>query len=118
MKMEALEAGGGAIQGFRGRGFRVGGIDYAGGVVASAAGGAAWVATDLDAMTDTDLPSDDIDLVILGTGPTMRRPPAALTKAAAARGIAIEAMDSRAAARTYNMLLAEGRRVAVALLPL
>lgn len=116
--MEALEAGGGAIQGFRGRGFRVGGVDYPGGVVASATGCAGWDATDLDALTDADLPGGDIDLLILGTGPAMRRPSAELTRAAAARGLALEVMDSRAAARTYNMLLAEGRQVAVALLPL
>lgn len=116
--MEELPAGGGAIQGLRGRGFRVGGVDYPGGVMANAGGGAAWAATDLDVLGEADLPGDDIDLLILGTGPTMRRAPAALIKAAAARGLAIEAMDSRAAARTYNMLLAEGRRVAVALLPL
>ncbi len=118
MKMAELTAGGGAIEGFRGRGFRVGGIDYPGGVIASAGGGAAWGATDLDAIDDADLPSGDLDLLILGTGPAQHRPPAALIAAAAARGLAIEAMDSRAAARTYNMLLAEGRRVAVALLPL
>jgi uncharacterized protein len=116
--MEELPAGSGAIEGFRGRGFRVGGIDYPGGVVASAAGGVAWDATDLSALTEADLPSGELDLLIVGTGPTMRRVPPALVKAAAARGLAIEAMDSRAAARTYNMLLAEGRRVAAALLPL
>lgn len=116
--MEELPAGGGAIQGFRGQGFRVGGVDYPSGVVASAAGGAAWAATDLDALSEADLPGGELDLLILGTGPTMRRPPPALVKAAAARGLAVEAMDSRAAARTYNMLLAEGRRVAAALLPL
>ena len=116
--MEELPGGGGAVQGFRGRGFRVGGIDYPGGVIASAGGGAAWPATDLAALTAADLPGGDIDLVILGTGPTLRRAPPALLAAAAARGLALEAMDSRAAARTYNMLLAEGRRVAVALLPL
>ncbi len=34
-----------------------------------------------------------------------------------ARGIAIEAMETGAACRTYNVLLAEDRRVAAALLP-
>ncbi len=116
--MEELPAGGGAIKGFRGRGFRVGDIDYPGGVIASSDGGKAWPVTDLEALTEVDLPTGELDLLILGTGPTMRRAPAAFVQAAAARGLAVEAMDSRAAARTYNMLLAEGRRVAVALLPL
>ena len=41
----------------------------------------------------------------------------ALRAALKARGIAIEAMDTGAACRTYNVLLAEDRRVAAALLP-
>ena len=42
---------------------------------------------------------------------------AALRAAFKARGIAIEAMDTGAACRTYNVLLAEDRHVAAALLP-
>ena len=119
MNMQQLPAGSGAVEGFRGRGFRVGGVDYPGGVTASAAGGAAWAAIDLGALTLADLPTgEDIDLILLGTGPTLQRLPSPLAAEAARAGIAIEPMDSRAAARTYNMLLAEGRRVAVALLPL
>ena len=114
-----MPAGGGAIEGFRGRGYRVGGTDHPAGVTASAGGGAAWGATDLATLTFADLPTaPDIDLILLGTGPTLRRLPPALAAEAARAGVAIEIMDSRAAARTYNMLLAEGRRVAVALLPL
>jgi len=117
--MEKLPAGSGAIEGFRGRGFRVGGTDHPGGIIASAAGGAPWLVTDLAALTLADLPTaGDIDLILIGTGPTLRRVPAMLAAEAASAGVALEAMDSRAAARTYNMLLAEGRRVVVALLPL
>jgi len=117
--MEKLPAGSGAIEGFRGRGFRVGGTDHPGGITANAAGGAPWLAADLAALTLADLPAaEDIDLILIGTGPTLHRVPATLAAEAARAGITLEAMDSRAAARTYNMLLAEGRRVAVALLPL
>ena len=42
---------------------------------------------------------------------------AALRTALKARGIALEAMETGAACRTYNVLLAEDRRVAAALLP-
>jgi len=61
-----------------------------------------------------------VDLILrkLGTGATTAFPPAALAEALAARGIGIEAMDSRAAARTWGLLRAEGRRIAAALLPL
>ena len=41
----------------------------------------------------------------------------ALRAALKAHGIAVEAMDTGAACRTYNLLLAEDRRVAAALLP-
>ena len=56
------------------------------------------------------------DLLLYGSGPAMGRAPAALTTALDALGIGVEAMDSAAAARTYNVLVAEGRRVAAALL--
>lgn len=58
----------------------------------------------------------DVDLLLLGTGKRLHPPAAALRAALKAAGIAIEPMDSGAACRTYNVLMAEGRRVAAALL--
>ena len=55
------------------------------------------------------------DVLLLGTGRAQRMPPPALFAAFAARGIGLEAMDNRAACRTYNLLLSEFRNVAVAL---
>jgi uncharacterized protein len=55
------------------------------------------------------------DVLLLGTGRGQRMPPPALFAALAARGIGLEAMDNRAACRTYNLLLSEFRNVAVAL---
>lgn len=55
------------------------------------------------------------DVLLLGTGSRQRMPPPALFAALAARGIGLEAMDNRAACRTYNLLLSEFRNVAVAL---
>ena len=52
------------------------------------------------------------DVLILGTGATSVFPPRELTFAMARRGIGLEVMDSMAAARTYNVLAAEGRPVA------
>jgi uncharacterized protein len=54
-------------------------------------------------------------LLLIGTGATMQRPPPALLAAATAAGMAPEFMDSRAAARTYNVLVNEGRAVAALL---
>ncbi|HXV40373.1 MAG TPA: MTH938/NDUFAF3 family protein [Steroidobacteraceae bacterium] len=56
------------------------------------------------------------EIILLGTGPTQQLPPPELYAAFAARGIGLEAMDNPAACRTYNLLLAEYREVAVALM--
>ena len=58
------------------------------------------------------------EFLLLGTGPNLRRPPLALVRLLEARGVGIEAMDSRAAARTWGVLRAEERWIAAALLPL
>ncbi|MGH8250450.1 MAG: Mth938-like domain-containing protein [Steroidobacteraceae bacterium] len=56
------------------------------------------------------------DVILLGTGTRQRMPPPQLIADLAARGIGLEAMDNRAACRTFNVLLSEYRDVAVALM--
>ncbi len=56
------------------------------------------------------------EIVILGTGPTLRFPHPRITQPLAAARIGFEAMDTRAACRTYNILMAEGRQVVAAIL--
>lgn len=56
------------------------------------------------------------EIVLLGTGQTLRFPHPRLTQALARAHIGFEAMDTYAAARTYNILVAEGRKVAAALI--
>ncbi len=51
------------------------------------------------------------ELVILGTGATQVFPPAAVMAACLTRGIGIEVMNNPAAARTFNVLASEGRKV-------
>lgn len=60
------------------------------------------------------------EILLLGAGPTMQLFPSALRRALKERGVTavIDVMDTGAACRTYNVLLAEGRLVAAALLPL
>lgn len=58
----------------------------------------------------------EVDVIFIGTGPETRHIPQALCQALEARHIAFEPMNSPAACRTYNILLSEGRRIAVALL--
>ena len=55
-------------------------------------------------------------VVLIGTGERQRLAPPALMAAFLARGIGLEAMDSAAAARTFNLLAGEGRRVVAAFL--
>ncbi len=61
------------------------------------------------------LASLDPELVLLGTGAQQQFPPALLLRTLITRGIGVEVMDTAAACRTYNVLLAEERRVAAAL---
>lgn len=66
-----------------------------------------------------DLVADDMQalldlnpvLVILGTGSRQQFPSAAVMAACLTRGIGIEVMDNAAAARTFNVLATEGRKV-------
>ena len=58
----------------------------------------------------------DVEIVLLGTGPRQRFPHPRLTAALAQSGIGLEVMDVQAACRTYNILVAEERKVAAALL--
>lgn len=56
------------------------------------------------------------EIVLLGTGDTLRFPHPALTEVLTRARIGIEVMNNPAACRTYNILAAEGRKVAAALL--
>ena len=58
-----------------------------------------------------------VELVLLGCGRRPLPPPAGLRAALKRRGLALEIMDTGAACRTFNVLLAEERRVAAALYP-
>ena len=56
------------------------------------------------------------ELVILGTGTTQQFPSAAVLGTCLTRGIGLEVMTNAAAARTFNLLASEGRKVAAAIL--
>lgn len=58
----------------------------------------------------------DIEVLLIGTGPDIRRIPPALREEFRARAIRADAMATGAAVRTYNVLLSEDRAVAAALL--
>ena len=58
------------------------------------------------------------EFLLLGTGGALRQPPRAFVRTLESRGIGVEAMDSRAAARAWGVLRAEDRHIVAALLPL
>ena len=57
-----------------------------------------------------------LGLLLLGTGRRQEMPGAEVRRAFVAAGVTLEAMDTGAACRTYNVLLAEGRPAGAALL--
>jgi uncharacterized protein len=57
-----------------------------------------------------------IDLLLLGCGTKITLVPSSLRAALRQAGVVIEPMDTGAACRTYNVLMAEGRHVAAALI--
>jgi uncharacterized protein len=79
----------------------------------------AWPVSSFDALSAAHFEQIDAarpDVVILGTGRKQRFVHPALTTSLTARRIGVESMDSQAACRTYNILMTEGRKVALALI--
>jgi uncharacterized protein len=78
-----------------------------------------WAVAGFDALTTDDfgfLKKLGAEIVLLGTGARQRFPHPRLTAELAKAGIGLEVMDLQAACRTYNILVAEERKVAAALL--
>jgi len=74
-----------------------------------------WPVTDVTTLVPEDLqPLLELEpeLVLLGSGATQAFPPPAAMAACLSRGIGLETMTNAAAARTFNVLASEGRRVA------
>ncbi|NJM84130.1 MAG: hypothetical protein HC844_18290 [Tabrizicola sp.] len=79
-----------------------------------------WDAGPWGGLSDTAVPSSlsgRIDVLFVGMGAEIAHVPMEFRAALEAVGIGVEVMSSPAACRTYNVLLSEGRRIAVALLP-
>ena len=78
-----------------------------------------WEVDSFDALTEAHfeaLLASEPELVIFGSGARLRFVKPALLKPLIGQRIGVETMDTAAACRTYNVLLAEGRSVLVALL--
>lgn len=78
-----------------------------------------WPPASIDTMTADHLAAIVAlkpEIVLLGTGKAFRFPEPALLAPLYKAGIGVEAMDTPAACRTYNILLGEGRNVVAALI--
>ena len=110
-----------AIEGYGGGGFRVSGATYRGSVLVLPARTLAWPVTEMAGVTAESLAAarDDlaeVEILLLGCGLELVFVGKALRAAVRALGPVLEPMDTGAACRTYNVLLAEERRVAAALI--
>jgi uncharacterized protein len=105
-------------------GFKVSGKAYQGAVQVFPGRTLSWDALDFASLTVEDFAaiieagrSGEVSLMLLGSGVRMQMLPSHLRQALRQAGIVTEVMDTGAACRTYNVLMAEGRLVAAALLP-
>jgi uncharacterized protein len=112
------------VKGFAGRGFRVGETVYEEGLWLDPSAARAWQApATIEALAPDDLAgliaTDPLpEFLLLGTGARLVQPSRALVRAMEDRGIGVEAMDSRAAARAWGVLRQEERWIVAALMPL
>lgn len=102
-------------------GFRFAGMSHRGSILCLPDAVEAWPVVEADEISPATLARvlarcEDLDLVLLGTGKDLVVPSHAVRTAFTAAGLGLEFMATGAAARTYNMLLGEGRRVAAALI--
>lgn len=116
-------AGGPQLRGFAAGGFRIDDGVYESALLTPETA-VAWMAPPPLALLTPDhlAPLWALDpspeFLLLGTGPAQAFASRAFVAALEDKGIGVEAMDSRAAARAWNMLRGEGRWIVAALMPL
>ena len=103
--------------------FRIANAVHAGSVLVLPDRTVSWDALSIEAISAGDFQpiiaaEPPCDILLLGCGERMQLPPEALRAELRGHGISIDPMDTGAACRTFNVLLAEGRRVAAALIAL
>ena len=125
MEIEELLGGGGRqiIQAYGGGGFRISGRVWTGSVVVFLDRTLAWsagCAEEVDAveLARATAAEPPLEILLLGCGPALPSLPSALRGRLGEAGPVIDAMDTGAACRTFNVLGAEDRRVAAALIAL
>lgn len=101
--------------------FRVSGALHRGSVLVFADRTLAWPVSDMsevsaEALAQVGEAEPRVEVLLLGCGAAVAQVPKALREALRAEGVVIEAMDTSAACRTFNLLMAENRRAAAALI--
>jgi uncharacterized protein len=116
-----IPAGRQIIERYAPSGFRVTGTIYRGSVLVFPDRTVPWeIASAVSVNWESLAPVIEhggVQILLLGLGRAMGTAPRPLRIALRDAGIALEPMDTGAACRTYNVLAAEGRRVAAALIP-
>ena len=87
-------------------------------LIVTAEGVQPWSPRSFDTLSADDfqrLGELGVEIVVLGTGPRQRFPNPRITAPLAQARVGLEVMDTKAACRTYNILVAEARKVALAL---
>jgi uncharacterized protein len=116
--IQVVQPGRQVIERYGAEGFRVSGAIYAGPVLVFPDRTLAWAPAAISAEGLAPIVAHGgVELLLLGLGRRAMPLAAQLRAWLKAAGTAVEAMDTGAACRTYNVLLAEDRRVAAALLP-
>jgi uncharacterized protein len=111
-----------SIDAFGGGGFRLSGEWHSGSVLILADEARPWPVATLAELTLESLEPvfaagrAEVEFLLLGVGARNAQPPRALREALLAAGLGLEFMDTPAAARLYNVLTSEGRRLAAALI--
>ncbi len=109
------------IEGYGDGTFRVSGTVHRGSVLVFADRTLAWEVAGITGLSVESLAAvgqaePTVEVLLLGCGAKAALVPGALREALRADGVVIEAMDTGAACRTFNLLMAEGRRAAAALI--
>jgi len=111
-----------SIDAYGGGGFRVAGAWREGSLLILNDEPRHWSVTGLDELTPAAFDEviaagpGVVEFVLLGTGAKQALPSRAVRDALSAAGLGLEFMSTEAAARTYNVLASEGRRMAAALI--
>jgi len=110
------------VQSYRGGRFRISGNTFEGAVIVLPERVLTWPVADLSAVGLETLgpviaTEPGIEILLLGTGARMQPVSPGLRVALRTHGIVVDAMGTGAACRTFNVLVAEDRRVAAALIP-